>query len=85
MNPKTTLSGTLKNYHQYVLSQTISKNPQIYCIHSSLPKSTKSCFGFLRTLGIENDFLNEVKNYYKKSSFPMSLFFNQLQKNKKFK
>jgi hypothetical protein len=33
-------------------SQKVSKNPKIYCIHSSLPKNAKSRFGFLGLLGV---------------------------------
>jgi hypothetical protein len=41
------------------LSQKVSKNPKIYCIHSSLPKNAKSRFGFLGPLGVK---LLEVKS-----------------------
>jgi hypothetical protein len=34
-------------------SQKVSKNPKIYCIHSSLPKNAKSHFGFLGPLGVK--------------------------------
>jgi hypothetical protein len=52
VNPKATWSGSLKSYHLYLLPQKVSKNPKIYYILSNLPKNTKSCFGFFRTLGI---------------------------------
>jgi hypothetical protein len=41
-------------YGQGALSQKVSKNPKIYCIHSILPKNAKSRFGFLGPLGVKN-------------------------------
>jgi hypothetical protein len=50
MNQKATWSPLLESYHPYLLPQKVSKNPKIYCIHSSLPKNANSHFGFLRIL-----------------------------------
>jgi hypothetical protein len=35
----------LESYHPYLLPEKVSKYPKIYCIHSSLPKPTKTHFG----------------------------------------
>jgi hypothetical protein len=37
---------------QGALSNKVSKNQKIYCIHNSLPKNAKSRFGFLGPLGV---------------------------------
>jgi hypothetical protein len=50
MNPKATWSSSLESYHPNLVPQKVSKNPKLYCIHSSLSKNVKSHFGFLRTL-----------------------------------
>jgi hypothetical protein len=43
----------LESYHPYLTPQKVSKNPQIYCVHSTLHKKTKSNFGCLRLLGVK--------------------------------
>jgi hypothetical protein len=45
MSPNVTCNGSLESYHSYLLPQKVSKNPKIYCIHSSLPKLAKTHFG----------------------------------------
>jgi hypothetical protein len=41
-------------------SKKVSKNPKIYCIHSSLPKNAKSRFGFLGLLGVKIPLFQDV-------------------------
>ena len=53
VNPKVAWSDSLESYHPYPLPQKVSKNQKIYCIHSSLPKNAKNCFGFLRILRVD--------------------------------
>jgi hypothetical protein len=53
MNPNTTWSGSLDSYHPYLTPQKVSKNPQTYCVHNTLPKSAKSHFDSLRPLGVK--------------------------------
>jgi hypothetical protein len=64
VNPKATWSGSLESYHSYLLPQKVSKNLQIYCIHSSLPKNAKSRCGFLRTLGDNLETHLQVHNHF---------------------
>jgi hypothetical protein len=52
MSPNVTCSISLESYHPYLQPQKLSKNPKIYCIHSSLPKDAKSHFGSLGPLGV---------------------------------
>jgi hypothetical protein len=53
MNLNATWSISLESYHPYVHPQKVSKNPQKYCVHSSLPKNaTKNRFGSLGPLGV---------------------------------
>jgi hypothetical protein len=47
MNPNTTWSSLLERYYPYLPFQKVSKNPQTYCIHNTLPKNAKSHFGYL--------------------------------------
>jgi hypothetical protein len=53
LNPNATWSVSLENYHSYLQPQKVSKNPQIHCIHSHLPKNVKSHFGSLGPLGLK--------------------------------
>jgi hypothetical protein len=53
MNPNATWSISLENYHPYLQPQKVSKNLQIYCIHSSLPKNAKNRFGSLGPLEVK--------------------------------
>jgi hypothetical protein len=53
LNPNATWSISLESYHPYLQPQTVSKNPQTHCIHSTLPKNTKAHFGCLGPLGIK--------------------------------
>jgi hypothetical protein len=43
----------LESYHPYLQPQKVSRNPKIYCIHSSLPKNTKSHCGSLGPLEVK--------------------------------
>jgi hypothetical protein len=43
----------LKSYHLYLPSQKVSKNPQKYRIHNTLPKNAKSHFGYFCPLGVK--------------------------------
>jgi hypothetical protein len=52
MSPNVTCCVSLKSYHPYLQPQKVTKNPKIYCIHSSLPKNAKSCSSFLGPLGV---------------------------------
>jgi hypothetical protein len=45
VSPNVTCNGSLESYHPYLWPQKVSKNPKIYCIHSSLPKESKTHFG----------------------------------------
>jgi hypothetical protein len=45
VHPNVTCNGSLESYHPYLLPKKLSKNPKIYCIHSSLPKDAKTHFG----------------------------------------
>jgi hypothetical protein len=47
MNPNASWNGSLESYHPHLLPGKVSKNPKIYCIHSSLPKIQKSVLDFL--------------------------------------
>jgi hypothetical protein len=58
MSPNVTCTVTLESYNPYLHPQKVSKNPKIYCIHSSLPKNTKSRFGSLGPLGVNIFFEN---------------------------
>jgi hypothetical protein len=42
ISPNIMCSVSLESYHPYLQPQKVSKNPKIYCIHSSLPRITKS-------------------------------------------
>jgi hypothetical protein len=35
----------LESYHPYLQPQKVSKNPQTYCVHNTLPKVQKIHFG----------------------------------------
>jgi hypothetical protein len=52
VSPNVTCNGSLESYHPYLLPQKVSKNPKIYCIHSSLPKDAKTHFGYQCSLGV---------------------------------
>jgi hypothetical protein len=41
-----------ENTHPYLQAQKVSKIPKIECTHGGLPKTAKSHFGCLRTLGV---------------------------------
>jgi hypothetical protein len=43
----------LESYHPYLQVQKVSKIPKIECTHGGLPKTAKSHFGCLRTLGVK--------------------------------
>jgi hypothetical protein len=45
MSPNVTCNGSLESYHPYLLREKVSKNLDIYCIHSNLPKLAKTHFG----------------------------------------
>jgi hypothetical protein len=47
-----TCSVSLESYHPYLQAQKVSKNPKIYCIHSSPPKNKKHHFGSFGILGV---------------------------------
>jgi hypothetical protein len=53
MSPNAMCSISLESCNPYLQSQKVSKNPKIYCIHSSLLKSAKSHFGCLCPLGVK--------------------------------
>jgi hypothetical protein len=53
MSPNVAWSGSLESYHPYLQVQKVSKIPKIECTHSGLPKTAKSHFGCLRTLGVK--------------------------------
>jgi hypothetical protein len=53
MNPNATWSISLESYNPYLQPQKVSKNPQVYCVHNTLPKSAKSHFGCLRPVGVQ--------------------------------
>jgi hypothetical protein len=55
MNPNATWSVSLESYHPYLQAQKVSKNPQTLCIHSTLPKSAKIHFGWLRPLNFNGE------------------------------
>jgi hypothetical protein len=61
MNPNATWSASLESYHPYLQPQKVSKNPQTYCVYNTLPKSAKSHFGCLRSLGVKQ--YNILINY----------------------
>jgi hypothetical protein len=52
MNPNTTWSGSFESYHPYLPPQKVSKNPQTYCIHSTLSKTEKTILVAFVFLGI---------------------------------
>jgi hypothetical protein len=58
MNPNTTWSGSLESYYPYLTPQKVSKNPQTYCVHNTLPTSARSHFGCLSPLGVNCIFCN---------------------------
>jgi hypothetical protein len=43
----------LKTCHPYLPPQKVSKNPQTYCIHNTLPKNVKSHFNCLHLLEVK--------------------------------
>jgi hypothetical protein len=53
MSPNVAWSGSLESYHPYLQVQKVSKIPKIECTHGGLPKTAKSHFGCLRTLGVK--------------------------------
>jgi hypothetical protein len=57
VNPNATWSISLESYHPYLQPQKVSKNPQTYCVHNTLPKSTKSHFGYFRPLKVNGQML----------------------------
>jgi hypothetical protein len=52
MNPIITWRGSLESYHPYLTPQKVSKNPQTYCVHNTLPNVQKP-FLLLRPLGVK--------------------------------
>jgi hypothetical protein len=52
MSPNVAWSGSLESYHPYLQAQKVSKIPKIECTHGGQPKTAKSYFGCLRTLGV---------------------------------
>jgi hypothetical protein len=58
MSPNVAWNGSLESYHPYLPPQKVSKIPKIECIHSRLPKITKSHFGRLGPLRVKDHVLN---------------------------
>jgi hypothetical protein len=46
------LAVAKRSYHPYLPPKKVSKNPQLYCIHCTLPKNAKNHFSCLRFLGV---------------------------------
>jgi hypothetical protein len=53
VSPNVAWSSSLESYHPYLQAKKVSKIPKIECIHSGLPKTTKSHFGRLGPLGVK--------------------------------
>jgi hypothetical protein len=68
---KTTWRSSLKSYNPYLLLQKVSKNPQTYCISSSLSKYGK-CHHGLSPLGVKKT------NFHKKIYFAQYLIIRKV-------
>jgi hypothetical protein len=64
VSPNVAWSGSLESYHPYLQVQKVSKIPKIECTHGGLPKTAKSHFGCLRTLGVKVEILKNHLYYF---------------------
>jgi hypothetical protein len=78
VNPNATWSISLESYYPYLQPQKVSKTPQTYSVHNTLPKSAKSHFGYLCPLGIKQYKIS--KNHHIKSVTFKSIPTNFIQK-----
>jgi hypothetical protein len=63
VSPNVAWNGSFESYHPYLPPQKVSKITKIECIHSRLPKNTKSHFGRLGPLGVKMIFFLETHSY----------------------